>query len=81
MVAVIAGRASLGTEAACRAFTDSNAVSTIRRRLAGTNIDLEDHGKPFCAPLSMLRKQADDKEEVIPDSPEIWRVEGFTARH
>ena len=68
MVAVMAGRSSLGTEAACRAFTDSNAVSRINQRLAGLDIALEDHRRPFWALVSMRRTLGDEKEEAIPDS-------------
>jgi hypothetical protein len=80
MVAVMAGRSSLGTEAACRALTDPNAVCTIRRRLAGFNIDLEDHGRPFWGLASMRRKLGDGKEEAIPDSLEVDHVAEFKAR-
>jgi hypothetical protein len=79
MVAVMAGRSSLGTEVACRAFTDSDAVSKIKQHLVGWHIDLEDHSRPFWALVSMDRER-DDKEEAIPGSVKIARVEGLTAR-
>jgi hypothetical protein len=81
MIAVMAGRSSLGTEAACRAFTDSDCVSRINQRLTGLDIDLEDHRQPFWALVRMRRTIGDGKEEAIPESLEIDPVEGFTARH
>lgn len=80
MVAVMAGRSSLGTEAACRAFTDLNAVAKTRQRLSGIDIDLEDHRRPFWVIASMHRTVGDEKEEAIPGSLKIERVEGFAAR-
>jgi hypothetical protein len=80
MTAVIAGRSSLGTEAACIAFTDPAAVSTIRQRLAGLNIDLENHKQPFWVITSLQRKIGDMKEEAIRESLRIERVEAFVRK-
>jgi hypothetical protein len=80
MVAIMAGRSSLGTEAACRAFTDPKRVAEINQRLAGLGIDLENHKRPFWALASMKRAIGDGREEALPDSLEIGPVEGFTAR-
>jgi hypothetical protein len=77
MVAIIAGRSSLGTEAASRAFTDPNAVAEIRRRLDGLKIDLEDHKQAFWAVVSMQRSVGDEKEEAIPSTLRVHQVDAF----
>ncbi len=76
MAAVIAGRSSLGTEAACTAFTDPTAISKIRQRLSGLNIDLENHKQPFWVVASMKRRK-DEKEEADRESLKIERVDSF----
>ena len=81
MVAVMAGRSSLGTEAACRAFTDSKCLLEIKQRLVGLGIDLEDHSQPFWALAKMERNMGDGKEEAILDSLRVGPIEGFEARH
>ncbi len=80
MTAIIAGRSSLGTEAACMAFTDPAAVSTVRQRLAGLGIDLENHKQPFWVVASLQRKIGDKKEEAIRESLRIERVEAFVRK-
>jgi len=80
MAAVIAGRSSLGTEAACAAFTDPDAIAVIRQRLAAQNIDLEDHKQPFWTLVSMRRALGDDKEEAVRGSLNIERVESFVRK-
>lgn len=80
MVAVIAGRSSLGTEAACTAFTDPDAIQEIRRRLVGLDIDLENHKQAFWAVISMERMLGDGKEEAIPKTMRIERVETFRRK-
>jgi len=65
MAAVIAGRSSLGTEAACFAFTDPNAVKIIQERLVPLGISLEDHKAPFWVLVSMKRAIGDQREEAI----------------
>lgn len=80
MAAVIAGRSSLGTEAACTAFTTPAAIETIRQRLAGLDIDLENHKQPFWVIVSLQRALGDKKEEAIRESLRIERVERFDGR-
>jgi len=53
MVAIIAGRSSLGTEAACRAFTDVGVITEIRNRLAAMKIEMENHKDAFWAVVSI----------------------------
>lgn len=78
IMAVIAGRSSLGTEAASVAFTDPQVVSEIRQRLQGRRIDLEDHRHPFWVVVSMLsRAEGNDREEALRDSLEVHQVETF----
>lgn len=62
---VIAGRSSLGTEAACRAFTDTESIETIHNNLKGFKIDLENHKQPFLALVGIERAIGDGKEEAI----------------
>lgn len=80
MAAVIAGRSSLGTEAACTAFTDPSAISIIRQRLVALNVDLENHRQPFWVVVSMRRALGDDKEEAVRESLRIERVESFVRK-
>jgi hypothetical protein len=80
MVAIMAGRSSLGTEAACTAFTDPTAISKISQRLSGLDIALENHKQPFWAIVSMQRALGDQKEEAIRESLKIERVDVFRRR-
>lgn len=80
MVAVVAGRSSLGTEAASIAFTDPDAIQEIRRRLSGLAIDLENHKQPFWAVVSMERMLGNHKEEAIRETLRIERVETFRRK-
>jgi hypothetical protein len=77
MLAIIAGRSSLGTEAASRAFTDPKIVDEIRRRLSGLNVSLEDHKQAFWALVSMKRMIGDEKEEAILSSLRVEQVDIF----
>jgi len=80
MVTVLAGRSSLGTEAACTAFTDPDAIATVRQRLVSMNIDLENHKQPFWVITSMQRSIGDTREEAIRETLRIERVEAFVRR-
>lgn len=80
MVAIIADRSSIGTEASCTAFTEAQSIYQMRERLIGLKIDLENHKQPFWAIASMRRTLGDEKEEAITSSLEIERVERFRRR-
>lgn len=80
LAAIVAGRSSLATEAACTGFTDPDAISRIRARLQGLRIDLEDHTQPFWALLSMKRALADEREEALKESLEVHQVDTFRLR-
>ena len=75
MTAVIAGRSSLGTEAACIAFTDPDSLENIQNRLMAVGVSLDDHRIPFWAMVSIRR---DDRGEAIRNTLKIERVEIFT---
>lgn len=75
MVAIIAGRSSLGTEAACRAFVDPG----IAKKIKGQGIQIEDHRQPFWALVSMRRKLGDRREEAIPESLRFCKAEVFDS--
>ncbi len=77
MATVIAGRASLGTEAACRAFTDVTLITEMRNRLSAMKIDMEDHKHAFWAVVSMQRALGDEKEEAIPGTLRVHQVDKF----
>lgn len=64
MVVILAGRSSLGTEAACRAFTDPTVIEQIHSWLQLKKVDLNDHRQAFRVLVSMKR-YAD--EERYPD--------------
>jgi len=80
MLAILAGRSSLGTEAACTAFTDVDRIGEIQRRLGGLDIDLEDHKQAFWALVSMNRAVGDGKEEAIAESLQVHQVAAFHRR-
>ena len=75
MVTLMAGRSSLGTEAACTGATDTNAIAIIRERLSGHGDQFEDHRQPFWAIVSMRRNRGDEKEEAILNSLEVHQVD------
>lgn len=77
MSAVIAGRSSLGTEAACRAFTDTGTIAEIHTRLEALKIDIEDHSQPFYAVVSLQRAIGDEREEAIASTMKVHQVEAF----
>lgn len=78
MMTVIAGRSSLGTEAASLAFTDPQVIKErIRPRLHAQGIDLEDHRQPFWAVASMKRAIGDGKEEALRETLAVHQVEAF----
>lgn len=80
MVTVLAGRSSLGTEAACKAFTDKDITDRIRKRLAPEGVDLDNHNQPFWVLVSMRRTIGDDWEDAIPESLELCEVNTFRCR-
>ncbi len=49
----LAGRAALGTEAACLAVTDPHLLQILANKLQIEDIDLEDHKQAFCAVVSI----------------------------
>lgn len=78
MVVILAGRSSLGTEAACRAFTDKQMIDEIRQRLTGFKMSIEDHRDAFWALVKMDREEDDGQEEAIPSSLELCEVGQFS---
>jgi hypothetical protein len=80
MVAVLAGRSSLGTEAACAAFTDPICVEKISLQLAGMKTSIENHKQPFWAMVRMERDMSNPKEEAKKDTLSVVRVDTFTRR-
>lgn len=81
MVTILAGRSSLGTEAACRAFTDPDKIEEIRQLLSGSGIDLEDHKQAFWAIVSMDRAIGDKWEEAIIDSLKVEKANAFKPKY
>lgn len=77
MAAIIAGRSSLGTEAACKAFTDVGVITEIRSRLAAMKIDMENHKQAFWVVVSIQRAIGDEKEESIPGTLRVHQVDKF----
>lgn len=80
MVTVIAGRSSLGSEAACAAFTDPICVQEICQQLAGMKVSIENHKQPFWAMVSMERELGNEKEEAKKNTLQVEQVETFTRR-
>jgi hypothetical protein len=79
MFAIMAGRSSLGTQAACAAFTDAAAAKKIEEHLRPHRIDIENHRQPFCALVSMERRN-DARQEAIPESLYVWGADRFATR-
>jgi hypothetical protein len=77
MMVILAGRSSLGTEAACRAFTKYEIIDNIRNRLSAVNVNLEDHTQGFWALVKMSRLNGDRKEEASKSSLELDQVDTF----
>jgi hypothetical protein len=80
MAVVIAGRSSLGTEAACLAFTDPKAVGIVQKRLLPLGVSLENHNVPFWAVASMQRAIGDGREEALRETLRIERVDVLANR-
>jgi len=74
MVAVLAGRSSLGTEAACTAFLDVKTIQAISANLSAQDANLDDHTSAFYALVSMLRDKPGGTEEAIPGSLKLHQV-------
>lgn len=81
MIAVLAGRSSLGTEAACHAFVTPKHLTKLREHLRGYRVDIENHKQPFWAMVSMHRAIGDGLEEAILDTLRIERVEPLIAKN
>lgn len=77
MVLIMAGRSSLGTEAACTAVTTDSCINEFRKRLKGIGFDLDEHRQPFWALVSMKRSQGDEKEEGLAQSLMVHQVDAF----
>lgn len=56
MVLILAGRSSLGTEAACCAATHPKHVQELKERLSLYRVELADHSIPFYAVVAMERR-------------------------
>ena len=76
MVLIIAGRSSLGTEAACRAALTPHIISRISDFLSLDGISIEDHTKPFYALVSMQRNGVQPDKETL----EFHYVKHFLRR-
>ncbi len=81
MIAVLAGRSSLGTEAACYAFVTPHHLTKLRDLLRGHRLDIEDHRQAFWALISLRRARGDGLEEAILDSLRVERAEPFRRRN
>jgi hypothetical protein len=80
MSVVLAGRSSLGTEAACLAFTNPDALGVIHKKLAAEDVDLDDHRRPFAVLASLSRNRDDGKEEANLNSLTVELVQRLVPR-
>jgi hypothetical protein len=80
MVAVIAGRGALGTEAACTAFTDPGCIQEISTRLAGMKVNIENHKQPFWAMVSMESELGSGTAEAKKNTLRVEQVEKIIRR-
>jgi hypothetical protein len=80
MVVILAGRSSLGTEAACMAFTKPEIIRQIWER----KLDLNNHMHSFCALVSLERQEETKNGDKIyvtdPTTLEVERVIDLTKR-
>jgi hypothetical protein len=75
---ILAGRASLGTEAASHAATNPTFIAAIKTRLSHENVDLSDHKQAFWALVTMSRDMTEGGTyEAIMSTFEIEEVHGF----
>lgn len=71
MITILSGRSSLGTEAACKAFTNPKILERIKDKLEFDGVDIEDHRKAFRVLVSMKRYSDDRFPEAIETSLKI----------
>jgi hypothetical protein len=77
---VLAGRASLGTEAASNAATNPTYIAEIKTRLSHEHVDLSDHKQAFWALVTMSRNMTEGGTyEAIVSSFEIAEVHRFLS--
>lgn len=75
MVALLAGRSSLGTEAACMAFTNPTIIKKIWDLMITKKLDLNNHENAFFALVSLHRKETKiNQDTVYLTDPETLRV-------
>jgi len=65
MFMVLAGRGSLGTEAACLAATNPECLRVLNERLLFEKVDLDDHKKAFCAFVSIHSSKLRTNKETF----------------
>jgi hypothetical protein len=76
LLMVLAGRSSLGTEAACLAATAPSCVEKLVAALRAEKVDPDDHTKAFCAVVSVCAKE---RKAKLGADPNEFRVEGLRA--
>jgi len=79
MLMLLAGRGSVGTEAACRAVTEQGCLDQIKQRLAVQGFNLNNHQQPFWAVVEMERNN-DDLGETKLETLKVLHTEEFGAR-
>jgi hypothetical protein len=79
MIMIMAGRGSVGTEAASRAVTEERHLSQIKERLRIHDIDLNDHRHPFWAVVSMERENK-PLGETRPETLKVLSADAFEPR-
>lgn len=77
MFSIIAGRSSLGTEAASIVFTDPEKIKIILQRLRGLEIDIENHEEAFYVLVSMKLNRGDGREEANMDTLRVEKVDAL----
>jgi len=74
MVMVLAGRSSLGTEAASLAVTDPACIRRLTGDITHNGIDLENHRQAFLAVVSVECKSKDEEFQTDLDTFQVWQV-------
>jgi hypothetical protein len=71
MLLALAGRSSLGTEAACLAATDPECLQKLIKRLNDKRVSLDDHKQGFCAVVSISSKEQKSNRGADPATFEV----------
>jgi 16S rRNA G966 N2-methylase RsmD len=79
MLTILAGRGSVGTEAACQAVTEQKCLDWIKKSLAIHGANLNNHQHAFWAVVEMERNN-DELAETKPETLKVLHTNVFQPR-